>query len=119
MRYSSKHTSIENIAKAVERPPIWLRQIFYRHTKEIIETNVISLLEFQLWLGGKKDLFNPLVHITASHEPNRKKDLSKTIDTGYISEKGEVKYWFCSKKHKVTTFKDFKSNSINAKKKFC
>ena len=49
MGYSSTLTSIENITKAAQRLPNYLRQTFDRHTREIIETEVISLLEFELW----------------------------------------------------------------------
>ena len=38
-----------------------LRQTFYRDTREIIKTEVISLLEFEIWLGNRmKQLFNPI-----------------------------------------------------------
>ena len=58
MRYTSTLTSIENITKAVQRLPNYLRQTFYRHTREVIETKVMSLVEFELWLGNKmKELF--------------------------------------------------------------
>ena len=46
MGYTSTLTFIENITKAVQRLPNYLRQTFYRHTREIIETEVISLLDF-------------------------------------------------------------------------
>ena len=99
MGYTSTLTSIENITKAVERPPNYLPQTFYRHTREIIETEVISLLEFELWLGNRmKELLNPIADIIASQESNRKKDPLKTINAGHISEREEVKYRFCSKK---------------------
>ena len=33
----------------------------HRHTKELIETEVILLLEFELWLGNRmKEFFNPI-----------------------------------------------------------
>ena len=119
MGYTSTLTSIENITKAVQRLPNYLRQTFYRHTREIIETEVISLLEFELWLGNRmKELFNPIADIIASQESNRKKDPLKTINAGHISEREEVKCWFCSKKHKVTTCEDFISSSINVKNEF-
>ena len=62
-----------------------------------------------------KELFNPIADIIASQESNRKNDPLKTINAGHISEREEVKCWFCSKKHKVTTCEDFISSSINAK----
>ena len=46
MGYTSTLTSIENITKAAQRLPNYLRQTFYRHTREIIETEVIWLLQF-------------------------------------------------------------------------
>ena len=119
MGYTSTLTSIKNITRAVQRLPNYLRQTFYRHTKEIIETEVIPLLEFELWLGNRiKELFNPIANIIASQESNRKKDPLKTINTGHISEREEVKCWFCSKKHKITTCEDFISSSINVKNEF-
>ena len=67
MGYSSTLTAIENITKAAQCLPHYLGQTFYRYTKEIIETKVISLLEFELWLGNKmKELFNPIADIIAS-----------------------------------------------------
>ena len=65
-----------------------------------------------------KELLNPIVDITASQESHRKKDPLKTINAEHISEKEEVRYWFCSKKHKVTTCEDFISSSINVKNEF-
>ena len=77
------------------------------------------LLEFELRLGNRmKELFNPIANIIASQESNQKKDPLKTMNSGHISEKEEVKCWFCSKKHKVATCKDFLSSSINAKNEF-
>ena len=117
--YNSTLTSIENITKAVQRLPNYLRQTFYRHTREIIETKVISLLEFELWLGNRmKELYNPIDDIIASQESNRKKDPLKTINAGHTREKEEVKCWFCSKRHKITTCEEFMSSSINAKNEF-
>ena len=69
MGYSSTLTSIEYITKAVQRLPNYPRQTFYRHSREIIETEVISLLEFELWLGNRmKELYNPIADIIASQE---------------------------------------------------
>ena len=65
-----------------------------------------------------KELFNPIADIIASQESNRKKDPLKAINAGHISEREEVKCWFCSKKHKVTTCEDFISSSINVKNEF-
>ena len=119
MGYTSTLTSVENITKAVQRLPNYLRQTFYRHTRKIIETDVISLLEFELWLGNRmKELFNPIADIIASQESNRRKDPLKTRNAGHISEREEVKCWFCSKKYKVTTCEDFISISINVKNEF-
>ena len=119
MGYTSTLTSIENITKAVQRLPNYLRQTFYRHTREIIEIEVISLLEFELWLENRmKELFNPIADIIASQESNRKKAPLKAINAGHISEREEVKCWFCSKKHKVTTCENFISSSINVKNEF-
>ena len=59
-----------------------------------------------------------MTDITASQESNRKKDLLKKINAGNIREKEEVKCWFCSKKHKITTYEDFISSPINAKSEF-
>ena len=112
-------TSIEDITKAVQFLPNYLRQTFYRHTREIIEIEVISLLEFELWLENRmKELFNLIADIIASQESNRKKAPLKAINAGHISEREEVKCWFCSKKHKVTTCEDFISRAINVKNKF-
>ena len=117
--HTSTLTSIENITKAVQRLPNYLRQTFYKHTGEIMETGVISLLEFDLWLGIRmKELFNPIVDIIVSQGPNRKKDPLKAINAGHISEREEVKCWFCFKKHKVTPCEDFISSSINVKNEF-
>ena len=105
--------------KVVQRLPNYLHQTFYRHTREIIETEVISLLVTELWLGnGMKELYNPIADIITSQESNRKKDPLKTINAGCIRGKEEVKCWFCSKKHKITTCENFISSSINAKNKF-
>ena len=66
MGYSSTLTSIQNITKAVQHLPNYLHQTFYRHTREIMETEVISLLEFELWLGNRmKELYNPIADIIA------------------------------------------------------
>ena len=117
--HTSTLTSIENITKAVQRLPNYLRQTFYKHTGEIMETGVISLLELDLWLGIRmKELFNPIVDIIVSQGPNRKKDPLKVINAGHISEREEVKCWFCFKKHKVTPCEDFISSSINVKNEF-
>ena len=119
MGCSSALTSIENITKAVQQLPNYLRQTFYRHTREIIGTEVISLLEFELWLGNRmKKLYNPIADIVASQESNRKKDPLRIINAGRIREKEELKCLFCSKKHKITTCEDFISSSINAKNEF-
>ena len=40
------------------------------------------------------------------------------MDAGHISKKEDIKSWFCSRKHKVTTCKDFIFSSINAKNEF-
>ena len=64
-----------------------------------------------------KELFNPIADIIASQESNRTKDPLKTINAGHISEREELKCWFCSKKHKVATCEDFISSSINVKNK--
>ena len=46
-----------------------------RHTREIIQTEVISLLEFEVWLANRmKEIFNPIVDITASQDSNLKRD---------------------------------------------
>ena len=38
----------------------------HRHTRELIETEVILLLEFELWLGNRmKEFFNPIAGIIA------------------------------------------------------
>ena len=119
MGCSSTLTSIENITKAVQRLPNYQRQNFYRHTREIIETEVISLLGLEIWLGNRmKELYNPIANIIASHESNRRKDPLKTINAGHIREKEEVKCSFCSKKHKITTCEDFISSLLNAKNEF-
>ena len=114
MRYNSALTSIKNTTETVWRLSNYLRQTLYRHTREIIDTEFISLLEFEVWLGKRiKELYNPIAEIIASQESNRKKDPLKTINAGHISEREEVKCWFSSKKHKVTTCEDFISSSIN------
>ena len=76
------------------------------------KSQVISLLESELWLG------NRMKELIASHESNRKNDPLNTINAGHIREKEEVKCWFCFKKHKITTCEDFISGSINAKNEF-
>ena len=117
--YTSTLTFIEKITKAVQRPPDYLHQTFYRHSREIIETEIISRLEFELWLGNRmQEWFNPTADIIASQDSNRKKDPLKTISAGHISEKEEVKCWFCSKEHKVATCEEFISSSIYAKNEF-
>ena len=38
----------------------------HRHIRELIETEVILLLEFELWLGNRmKEFFNPIAGIIA------------------------------------------------------
>ena len=119
MGYRTTLTSIENITKAVQRLPNYLRQTFYRHTRKTIEREVILLLEFELWLGNRmKELYHPIADIIASQEAKQKKDSLKTVNAGHIKEKEEVKCWFCSKKHKTTTCEDFISSSVNTKNEF-
>ena len=99
MGFSSTLTFIKNMTKAVQRLPNYLCKTFYRHTGEIIETEIILPLDYELWLGNRmKELFNPIADIIASHESNQKKDPLKAINAGHISEKEKVKCWFCSKK---------------------
>ena len=72
MGYSLTLTSIENITRPLQRLPNYLLQTFYRHTKKIIETEIISLLEFEYLLGNKmKELSNPVADIVASQEVNQ------------------------------------------------
>ena len=73
--YHSTLSSIENVTKAVQRLPNYLRQTFYRHTREIIETDTISLIEIEKWFENRiKELFNPIADIIASQEIHHKKD---------------------------------------------
>ena len=61
MGYSLTLTFIEN-----------LLQTFYRHTRKIIKTEIISLLEFEYLLGNKiKELSYPVADIIASQELNQ------------------------------------------------
>ena len=114
IRYHSTLSSIENVTKAVQRLPNYLRQTFYRHTREIIETDTISLIEFEKWFENRiKELFNPIADIVASQEIHHKKDpLTRRVNNGNVGEKEEVKCWFCSQKHKVTTCQDFINTSL-------
>ena len=66
-----------------------------------------------------KESFNLIADIIASQESNRKKDPLKIINAGHISEREQVKCWFCFKKHKVTTCGNFIYSSIKAKKQIC
>ena len=68
-------TSIKNMTKAVQRLSNYICQTFYRHTRKIIQTEVILLLEFEVWLGNRmKEIFILIVDITASQDSNLKKD---------------------------------------------
>ena len=120
MGYHSTLSSIENVTKAVQRLPNYLRQTFYRHTREIIETDTISLIEFEKWFENRiKELFNPIADIIASQEIHHKKDpLTRTVNNGNVGEKEEVKCWFCSQKHKVTICQDFINTSLKDKNEF-
>lgn len=120
MGYHSTLSSIENVTKAVQRLPNYLRQTFYRHTREIIETDTISLLEFEKWLENRmKELFNPIADIIASQEISSKKDpLYKRINNGSTTDKDDIKCWFCSKKHKITICQDFIKLPLKDKNEF-
>ena len=72
MGYSLTLTFIENITRPVQHLPNYLLQKIYRHTRKIIETEIISLLEFEYFLGNKiKELSNPAADIIASQELNQ------------------------------------------------
>ena len=53
------------------------------------------------------ELSNPVADIVASQELNQNYNSLKTLKARFVSEKGKVKFWFCSKNHKVTTCADF------------
>ena len=72
MGYSLTLTSIENMTRPLQLLSNYLLQTFYRHTRKIIETEIISLLEFEYLLGNKiKELSNPVDDIAASQELNQ------------------------------------------------
>ena len=72
MGYSLTLTFIENITRPVQHLPNYLLQTIYRHTRKIIGTEIISLLEFEYLLGNKiKELSNPVANIIASQELNQ------------------------------------------------
>ena len=61
MGYHTSLYSIDNISKAVQLLPNSMRQSFYRFSKDLLETEVLSLIEFERWLDSKiKELFNPI-----------------------------------------------------------
>jgi len=117
MGYVSTLSSIENLTKAVQRLPHFLRQTFYRHSRDILDSEVISLLEFENWLNKRtKEFYNPIANIIASQEPFRQKD-SKSINN-FKYESKTLKCYCCSDDHKLTKCETFLSKTLEAKNDF-
>jgi len=72
--YDSCLYSTEYLTKAVQRLPQSLRQTFYRHSKELMERDSISLIQFEQWLAQRlKQFFNPIANVIANIEETQSK----------------------------------------------
>ena len=106
MGYSSAINSTENLAKAVARLPNFLRNQFYRTSKDKIFTEGgMSLVDLEKWLDSKlKEQFNPIACLIAEQETKLKKDNTKiklrSFTTSTTTNK-VLKCWICNENHTV------------------
>ena len=116
MGYYDAISSTENLAKAVKRLPNYLRQKFYESTRDYNSENVVTLIEFEIWLQIRiSHLFNPIANIIASQETKLKDGPSHARSNyGKIlqSEDNKLTCWLCNDKHKLHQYEIFKSKSL-------
>ena len=133
MGYNSSISSTENLTKAVARLPNYLRNQFYKTSKDKIFTEGgMDLHDFQKWLDSKlKEQFNPIASLIAEQDLKAKKATKtpkieserkiRTFATKAVTyekqTKGQLKCWICEGDHKVSNCKNFIDKKVEERRK--
>ena len=118
MEYLQLFSPTEYIVKAVKRLPNHLRNSFYKsHSNIILQRNsFVSLEQFEKQLDTKvKEQFNLIANILSIDQPYHPKDHIRSNNINQ-DEPQEIKSWFCSDDHKLSSCDQFLSKPLYEKK---